>query len=110
MTRYVALILLALSVNGASASSYADDRVNDRYAQGKVIALTGSDEGVHIRLDSGKPPVCKEAPNSSLLVKPRYIGAFQLASISLGKDVGIYADYEPLQMECVVKTLEIKKP
>ncbi|GAB3103414.1 hypothetical protein G8770_19800 [Aestuariicella hydrocarbonica] len=101
MARYLGLFFLLVSAAGSA---------DDRYIQGKVVSLSGSDLGIHVRLNTGKPLDCKNSPGDSILVKPDYIGALYLAPASLGKQVGIFADFDPLHRECVAKDFQIKSP
>ncbi len=75
--------------------------------KGTVTAVSGDEYGIYLQLDSGKPSACADAPDDTLAVKPKYVGAFQLAAASLGQTVQIEADYVPFQRECVIKSIEL---
>ncbi|WP_439135527.1 hypothetical protein [Pseudomaricurvus sp.] len=99
MTRFGILLLLLIA-----GLSHADDGT----IRGKVIAVSGDDVGIRLTLDSGLPPECQTSSGSEILVKPTYPGVFHLAQSSLGINVEIQADYEPLQRECVAKEITLK--
>ena len=78
---------------------------DDRQIIGRVINLAASSGGISFRLDSGIPNICSQSPSTYIEVKANNIGALHLISSVMDKQIEVFADYDPIHMECVAKVV-----